>query len=308
MIMLVILIVAYGGYILTPPLPVIVVCRLLQGLGQGCISALALTMATDALPQEKMASGLSLYGIGGVLAGALGPGLGITILDRFGYSFAFSAPFILLIIALAMSVLLENSYIPGTKIRFTLRGMVCRESVLPAVLVLLAGLVRGGLYTFLIIFLTERNIEGISVYYYVNAAVMIMARPLVGAIADRKGLHVTLFPAFAFFALSLVLTAFCRSTWQLMLVAVLNALGYGTAFSSAQALCMKVAPSDLRGAASTTSFIGLDLGDLLGPVICGALVDWFGHSAMFLIMIIPVALSALLLAVWLPKNRELVKP
>lgn len=307
-IMLVILIVAYGGYTFTPPLPVIVICRLLQGLGQGCISALALAMATDALPLEKMASGLSLYGIGGVLAGALGPGLGITIQEKFGYTYAFMAPVILLLIALAMSVLLENNYIPGTKIRFSLRGMVCKESIVPAVLVMLAGLVRGGLYTFLIIFISDRNIPGMSAYYYVNAAVMIISRPLIGALADKKGLHFPLIPSYVFFALSLVLTAFCSNTWQLMLVSVLNALGYGTAFASAQALCMKVAPADLRGAASTTSFIGLDIGDLIGPVICGALVDLMGCANMFLMMLIPVALSMGLLLVWLPKNMHLVKP
>ncbi len=307
-IMLMILIVAYSGYSFTPPLPVIVVCRLLQGLGQGCISALALAMATDALPQEKMASGLSLYGIGGVLAGALGPGLGITILDKFGYTYAFMAPVILLLIALAMSVLLENEYTPGARIRFTLRGMICRESIVPAALVMLAGLVRGGLYTFLIIFITDRNIPGMSVYYYVNAAVMIISRPFIGALADKKGLHFPLIPSYVFFALSLVLTAFCRSTWQLMLVSVLNALGYGTAFASAQALCMKVAPADLRGAASTTSFIGLDIGDLIGPVICGALVDLMGTANMFLMMLIPIAISVALLLIWLPKNMHLVKP
>lgn len=308
MLMLIILLAAYGGYVFTPPLPVIVICRLLQGLGQGCVSALALTMATDALPQEKMASGLSLYGIGGVLAGALGPGLGITIQENLGYFFAFLAPVILLVIALIMSVFLENSYVPGTKIRFSLQGMICKESVLPAILVLLAGLVRGGLYTFLIIFISERNIPGMSAYYYVNAAVMIITRPFIGSLADKKGLHVTLYPAYVFFALSLVATAFCQNTWQLMLSAVLNALGYGTAFASAQALCMKVAPADLRGAASTTSFIGLDLGDLLGPVICGALVDIMGYASMFLAMIIPVVLSAVLLILWLPKNIHLVKP
>ena len=307
-IMLVILIVSYTGYTFFRTMPVIVVCRLLQGLGQGCISALALAMATDSVPQEKLASGLSMYGVGGVLAGALGPGLGLAIMERWGYSTAFVVPLILLALTLMLSVFLENDYVPGEKIRFTLSGMICKEAVLPAVLVMLAGLVRGGLYTFLIIFISDRHIEGMSAYYYVNAAVMILARPFVGALADKKGLHVTLFPAFVFFALSLILTAYCRNTWQLMLVSVLNALGYGTAFSSAQALCMKVAPADLRGAASTTSFIGLDIGDLIGPVICGALVDLFGTSAMFMLMLVPVAISAVLLLAWLPKNRDLVKP
>ncbi len=308
MLMLVILIVSYAGYTFNPTLPVIVVCRLLQGLGQGCISALALAMATDAVPQEKMASGLSLYGIGGVLAGALGPGLGITIMEKYGYSYAFSAPLVLLVIALGMSFLLENTYVPGTKIRFTLSGMICKESILPSILVLLAGLVRGGLYTFLIIFLSDRNIEGISTYYYVNAAVMIITRPFFGTLADKKGLHIALIPSYVFFALSLIATAFCQNTWQLMVVAVLNALGFGTVFASAQALCMKVAPAELRGAASTTSFIGLDIGDLLGPVICGALVDLMGCANMFLTMLVPVVLSVVLLFSWLPKNIHLVKP
>ncbi len=322
MIMLVILIAAYGGYVLMPPLPVIVICRLLHGLGQGCISALALTMATDAVPPEKIASGLSLYGIGGVLAGALGPGLGITIMEKYGYSYAFSAPLALLIIALAMSVLLENSYVPGTKIRFTLSGMICKESILPSVLVLLAGLIRGGIYTFLIIFMSERGIgnivvdlsghsfsmPGMSAYYYLNALVMIITRPFFGALADKKGLHIALIPSYVFFAVSLVATAFCQNTSQLMLVAVLNALGFGTVFASAQALCMKVAPVELRGAASTTSFIGLDIGDLLGPIICGALVDIMGCANMFLTMLVPVILSVVLLFAWLPKNIHLVKP
>ncbi len=308
MLMLVILIVSYLGYTFVPTLPMIVISRLLHGLGQGCISALALAMATDAVPQEKMASGLSLYGIGGVLAGALGPGLGITIMEKYGYSYAFSAPLVLLVIALAMSVMLENDYIPGTKIRFTLSGMICKEAILPSVLVLLAGLVRGGLYTFLIIFISDRNIPGMSAYYYLNAAVMIITRPFFGALADKKGLHIALIPSYVFFAVSLVATAFCSNTWQLMIVAVLNALGYGTVFASTQALCMKVAPADLRGAASTTSFIGLDIGDLLGPVICGALVDMMGCANMFLMMLIPVALSVALLFAWLPKNMHLVKP
>ena len=150
--------------------------------------------------------------------------------------------------------------------------------------------------------------SGMSAYYYVNAAVMIISRPFIGALADKKGLHFPLIPAYAFFALSLVATAFCRSTWQLMAAAVLNALGYGTVFASAQALCMKVAPADLRGAASTTSFIGLDIGDLLGPVICGARVDLMGHANMFLMMLVPVALSVVLLLAWLPKNMHLIKP
>ena len=93
-----------------------------------------------------------------------------------------------------------------------------------------------------------------------------------------------------------------------MTIAVLNAFGFGSAFSFEQALCMKVAPPEHRGAASTTSFIGVDLGDLLGPILCGALVDWLGYAPMFLCMLVPVLLSAVLLFLWVPKHRELLRP
>ena len=309
MLMLVVLIVSFAGYTLFPTMAVIVVCRLLQGLGQGCISALALTMATDAVPPEKLGSGLSLYGIGAVLASALGPGLGLSIMERFGYSYAFLAPLALLVISLMISVLLRSTYIPGTRIRFSLSGMLCKEAFLPAFLTMLTCLVRAGLYTFLIVYITEsRHIEGMSWYYYVNALAMIVSRPFFGRLADKKGLHIALIPSLSFFAAALVLTALCRSTGMLMTIAVLNAFGFGSAFSFEQALCMKVAPPEHRGAASTTSFIGVDLGDLFGPILCGALVDRFGYAPMFLCMLVPVLLSAVLLFVWVPKHRDLLRP
>ncbi len=308
-LMLAVLVVSFAGYTFFPTMAVIVICRLLQGLGQGCISALALTMATDALPSDKLGSGLSLYGVAAVLASALGPGLGLSIMEHYGYSLAFSVPLALLCISLLLSFLLPNRYVPGTPIRFSLSGMFCPEAFLPSVLVMLTSLVRGGLYTFLIVFISdERHIEGMSFYYYVNALAMILFRPFFARLADRKGLHIALIPSFIFFALSLVLTAFCRSTWMLMVIAVINALGYGLAFSFEQALCMKVCSPEHRGAASTTSFIGVDLGDLIGPIICGALVDWLGYAPMFLFMLIPVLISAVLLGLWFPKHRRELQP
>lgn len=309
MIMLVIIITSYVGYSFSHSLPLIILSRFLHGLGQGCISALSMAMAGDALPKEKLSSGMSLYVIGSVVAGAISPALGLSLMERFGYSYAFLLPLILLAIALVLSSFLEHSFVPGTKIRFTLSGMICKAAIVPAVLVLLSGIVRIGISTYLVEFITNvRHVEGMKVYYYVNAAAMILSRPFFGRLTDKKGLHISLIPSYVFFALSLVATAFCRSTWQLMLVAVLNALGYGTAFSSQQAMCVKVAPPELRGAASNTSFVGLDIGEMIGPIMFGALLNIVDYSTMFLILLIPLAISALLLLIWAPKHLDLLKP
>ena len=308
-IMLIVIIASYVGYSFLHSLPFLIISRLLHGLGQGCISALAMAMAGDAVPKEKLSSGMSFYVIGSIATGAIGPALGLAIMEKYGYSYAFVLPLILLMIALIFSFFLEGSYSSDSKIRFSLSGMICRESILPAILVLLTGIVRIGISTYLVVFITDvRHIEGMTFYYYVNAAAMILSRPFFGRLTDRKGLHISLIPSYIFFALTLVLTAFCRNTWQLMLLAVVNALGFGTAFSSQQAMFVKVAPPELRGAASNTSYVGLDIGEMVGPIIFGALLNSVGYSTMFLLLLIPLAISALLLAVWAPKHLDLLKP
>ena len=82
MIMLVIIITSYVGYSFSHSLPLIILSRFLHGLGQGCISALSMAMAGDALPKEKLSSGMSLYVIGSVVAGAIGPALGLSLMER----------------------------------------------------------------------------------------------------------------------------------------------------------------------------------------------------------------------------------
>jgi len=61
---------------------------------------------------------------------------------------------------------------------------------------------------------------------------------------------------------------------------------------------MKLVPKEKRGAGSSTNYIGQDLGNLVGPVIAGSVVQSLGYSAMWRIMIIPVAMAAVLVIVF----------
>ena len=309
LIMLACLVVGFFGYGMSDSVFMLGVCRLIHGLGMGCISALALAMATDALPKEKMASGLSIYGLSSVLSQSVGPGLGVMLMERYGYRVAFFTATALLIIAFVLGLGLEKEDRVYDRIRITLSGMIYLPSLLPAILLMLSSIARAGLTTFLVVFITDvRHIEGISVYYLVNAVALILARLIAGKIADRSGLHIALIPSYILFAATLILTAFCRSTLHLMILAVVNAFGYGSAFTSQQAICMKMADAGHRGSASTTAYIGIDIGDLVGPVLCGAIAERAGYPAMFCLSVIPLILSAALLYTWVPRHRAALVP
>jgi MFS family permease len=89
--------------------------------------------------------------------------------------------------------------------------------------------------------------------------------------------------------------------WLFLSAAFINAFGYGGCQPAIQAVCLKSVPGERRGAASCTSYIGSDIGNLVGPVVAGFLISSLGatdmiagYRYMWLIMIIPIALAAAL--------------
>ena len=75
----------------------------------------------------------------------------------------------------------------------------------------------------------------------------------------------------------------------------LSSFGCGGCHPALFSLCMKGVPRERRGAASSTTFIGIDLGSLAGPVIAGALAERLGYVGMWRTMIIPVLVAVLMI-------------
>jgi MFS family permease len=75
------------------------------------------------------------------------------------------------------------------------------------------------------------------------------------------------------------------------IAAFFNAFGYGACQPAIQSLCMKRVPKERRGAGSCTSYIGADLGSLLGPVIAGYLAEKIGYPEMWRIMMLPIFIA-----------------
>ncbi len=288
------------GYAFVSSVPMLVFFRLLHGIGMGCNAALGLTMATDCLPAEKVASGIGIYGMSSVLATAFGPGIGLAVAERFDYKTAFIMSGSLVVVSLIIASRMKIEKNPDSKIVFRPDNIIARETIIPACFMTLCSIARAGMVTYLVIYVTEyKSIDGISVYYIVNAAAMLISRPLIGALSDKYGTHRALIPSYIAFAANLILLAFIGNSCQLWICAVLNAFGTGTAQTMHQALCMQVVRPDHRGAGSTTAYIGIDIGDLVGPIICGVIVEAFDYSTMFLACLIPLAVCTVWLFAWI---------
>src|SRR3546814_6040142 len=90
-----------GG--LAPAEGVLILARVLQGGAAGILQPLAMQVIFQVFPPEKRGSAMGIYGIGVVLAPALGPTLGGIMVDSFSWRYVFfmSVPFCLVGLVLA---------------------------------------------------------------------------------------------------------------------------------------------------------------------------------------------------------------
>ena len=283
------------AYAAAGSVPFFILARILHGLEFAFVGSLNLTIASDSLPREKLGSGIGIFGIGGALSQAVGPGMGIAIRDfaaaRWGEGGGYTAVFLTsaLFMLLALIPIFLIPYVKQTaEQRSALgkwyRNIVAKETLTSALLMCLIS-VSGILYTtYMVPYAAELGIGGIGVFFTVYAVVLLGARPLFALLSDRVGMDKVIVPSLIVFALSFLAVGLGRSLGMLLLGAVLGALGYGAVNPILQTLCIRTVPPERRGVASNTQYFGMDLGFFLGPLLGGFLYGALGrYAAMYLI-------------------------
>ena len=118
-------------------------------------------------------------------------------------------------------------------------------------------------------FADAHDIGKISVYFTLYAVAVFLVRPFSGKIMDQKGLRYTVFPGMAACALSLYLLGMSSTLWTILATGILRALGQGAAQPSLQAGCINCVGRDRSGVATSTYFLGGDIGQGIGPMAGG---------------------------------------
>jgi len=126
----------------------------------------------------------------------------------------------------------------------------------------------------------ERGIANIGLFFTVSALTLLVVRPLSGKLNDRMGLAVIMLPAYVLVAAAMFTLAGAHSLLVVMNAAFLQALGHGVGQPALQAECIRRLP-DKRGVATSTLFIGIDIGQGIGPIIGGTVLSATDFSTTF---------------------------
>ena len=309
---------AFLIYGLSSSIPMLIFGRLIHGIGIGMIGPLALATAGECLPEEKMSSGIGIFALGQAAATALGPSAGLALSQRFGYSATFFICSGIAALSCVPTLALTKTKTGSCKkpYRISTNNIFAKETLTSFSIILFLGISYSCINSYMIIYGSARGITQIGLFFTAYAAALLISRPLSGVLSDKYGIATTLIPGFLLFAAAFFLISYSSTLTMFIIAGVVSAFGYGTITPNIQAMGMRKASPERRGVVANTIYMGMDIGVLLGGPISGLICEYvqkatgdyiFGYSAMYRVMIIPVAISATAYAFSLKKSRRALR-
>lgn len=282
------------GYSACHALIPLVLFRLLHGATFGINTTVNLAMATEYIPDDRMNEGIGIFGIGQVVSQIIGPSIGLWIKDTYGFSALFvSAGGLVLGAALlilfglryereraAKQECAEHSEKGG----FRLSSFVARECILYALIGGIFSVGNGVTNNFLVLIGKERGISGISLFFIINATGLFLLRLTVGKILDRVSLFIIVNVSLAVSGIAMLLIGCAAGVVPILIAAVLKAMGNVGGQISLQTACVKKVDAARIGIATSTFYIGGDLGNGLGPILAGKIADISDYQTTFVCM------------------------
>ncbi len=123
----------------------------------------------------------------------------------------------------------------------------------------------------------------------------VLLRPFIGREVDRRGRKVILIAGLIVFTVSMLLYNYTGSVEELLMLRMLQGIGWGAATTAATTLIADVAPPSRRGEAMGIFGMSANIAMAVGPALSIMLLDASSYTTLF-ITASAVALLALLLA------------
>ena len=279
------------GYSLSAGLWPLLAVRVLHGAMFGVSGTANLALATEFIPDDKMGQGLGYYGLGQVLSQIIGPNMGIAIKDTWGYGTLFIG--IALLTALAGLILLvafpyeytaPKTEKSAQRAPFSLDRLIAKECIFYALIAGLFSMGNGIVSSFLVLAGEARHIPNIALFFSANAIVLFLLRLLTGTIIDKANLILIVNLSLVTSAVSMVLIGKSTILPIILVAGALKALGNVGGQISLQSACVKKVDAAKIGIATSTYYIGADIGQGLGPIWGGKIAQAFGYEAVFYCM------------------------
>ncbi len=268
--------------------------RFIHGVGFSAHSTSTGTIVSDVVPGSRLMEGIGYFGAAITMALAVGPLLGLYLIDRIGISelYLVTAGFSALGLGGAFFINYEKN--GNTDIKSNsgpLNNVLKREqkvrffeksALKPSLVMFFIALAQGSIISFLPIYAYSKGISNIGIYFTVNAAALMLTRPITGRLADRFGASRIILPGTTLLIIGLAMLPFASSVTFFMVIGFLHGLGYGAVLPVLNAITIKMCPVEHRGSGNATFLSSIDGGYGIGSIFWGVVSQHAGFAAVYL--------------------------
>lgn len=283
------------SYLFADSLWALLVIRFIHGIWFSVLTTVTVPIANDFIPDHRKGEGMGYFVMSTNLAVVFGPLLALTIIQftDFKNLFVILASVVCLGFIFCLMVPVAKNQIDssdddkGAGKRLGFHDIIEMRVVPIGFVALLTAFAYSSIMSFITAYSeTQQLLAYTSLFFIVFAISMIIVRPWVGKIYDRKGASAVIYPSFVFFAIGLVIVSFISNQWMLWLSAIFIGIGYGSLFPCFQTVAIQSVPKQRMGHAISTFFTLFDLGMAMGSVILGLIIAYYGYQMTYLFCVV----------------------
>ena len=267
------------------PLGGIIFVRIIQGIGWGLASTGAATIFSDIIPVEKRGEGMGYYSLSMIISMALAPMVAIVIMNLYSFkNIAITSIALVVVGAILISQVKipEKTFVGSkSKKKFSLADSFEQKAALPSLLCFFLVITLCGIMSYIMLYGKELKITSVWVYFVGFIAVILVTRPFVGKIFDKKGHAVIIFPGSIAIIIGLILLSYANSIPALIMSSLFYGLGYGAVQPTLQAWAVNRSPNNRKGAANGTFLSSMDLAYTVGSILLGSIAAHKGYAIMY---------------------------
>lgn len=290
------------GYIITPGSEWLLLFRLLNGTGYVLCTVCMTTWLAELVPRAHVGEAMGFYGLMNALAMAVGPAVSINIYHHVGYRHAIILSATSAVLMVLTIQFVGNKGLPvGDQQSKQKRGhfKIIQRNALPvAALTTLFALPYFTTQADIVTYVEQRHLSvAVGLYFMIYAVILLLLRIFLKSLFDTVRFGPWLWLSTIATIFYLVMLTVMKTNLGMTLAAAGMAVGYGIIYSVLQSTALLLAPPSEAGLASSTFYIGLDVGMALGPILGGIIdsllpVKWFYPAMLFIIPLILIVYLA----------------
>jgi MFS family permease len=275
-------------------LPVLIVLRFAAGIGEAAFYVGCATIINDLAPDERRGEAFSYFSLALFGGLAVGPIIGETMLEHFGYDSAWKIAALVSVFAALIGLRLPDTRPTVERSKGATKGrprIVHPAGLLPGTVLASAILGLAGFSTFVPLYALQIGLDGSRLVFALSSVLIISIRLLGARIPDilgaRKAGRIALISNTSGF---LVMALWAKPA-GLFAGTALFAIGQSLVFPALMSLAVGNTPPEERGAVVGTFTAFFDLAFGLGALSLGWVASHFGYSGVFMGAAISAALG-----------------